>query len=375
MVRILINKTKHNHVKSSSLQRWSLQFWRLGYYLKFVWDKLANKWGTLDDPMRTDFYLKLWKSAAQNLSVTFETLPDGFCQASVNGRVTRMYQNLVMLDHPVTIKLARSKPLVLNLLADHGIKVPEYVEFTLGDIHQALNFLRSINGSIVVKPARGTAGGDGVTTNIRTPRDLKRAVIFASLYGQTILAERQIAGVSYRLLYLKGKLLDAIRRKSPSVVGDGKSTIKELLLHENKRRASMKGTEGLTWLRIDVDCRNTLASAGLTLNTVPKEGIEVVVKQAANDNSSRENESVTHMLCKELIDEGARAAEILGVQLAGVDLITTDPSKPLKETDGVINEVNTTPGLHYHYQISNVAQGVPVIEPILKHLLSLNGKE
>jgi cyanophycin synthetase len=137
----------------------------------------------------------------------------------------------------------------------------------------------------------------------------------------------------------------------------------------------MEGSEGLTWLRIDVDCRNTLASAGLSLDTVPANGTEVVVKQAANDNSSRENESVTHLLCRELVEEGARAAEILGVQLAGVDLITTDPGKPLEETDGVINEVNTTPGLHYHYQISNAAQGVPVIVPILKHLLALNGQD
>jgi len=361
--------------RSSPLRRWSLQFWRLGYYLKFVWDKLANKWGTLDDPMRTNFYLKLWREAAERLSVKFALLPDGFCEASANGRVTRMYQNLVMLDHPVTIKLARSKPLVLRLLAERGIKVPEYTEFTLGDIDRAMEFLRAMNGPIVVKPARGTAGGDGVTTNVRTPRDLKRAAIFASLYTHTMLAERQIPGTSYRLLYLNGRLLDAIRRKSPSVVGDGASTIRELLHRENTRRASMEGSEGLTWLRIDVDCRNTLASAGLSLDTVPATGAEVVVKQAANDNSSRENESVTHLLCRELVEEGARAAEILGVQLAGVDLITTDPGKPLEETDGVINEVNTTPGLHYHYQISNAAQGVPVIVPILKHLLALNGQD
>jgi D-alanine-D-alanine ligase-like ATP-grasp enzyme len=358
--------------RSSPLRRWSLQFWRLGYYLKFVWDKLANKWGTLDDPMRTNFYLKLWREAAEKLSVKFALLPDGFCEASVNGRVTRMYQNLVMLDYPVTIKLARSKPLVLRLLAEHGIKVPEYTEFTLGEIDGAIDFLRSMNGPIVVKPGRGTAGGDGVTTNVRTPRELKRAAIFASLYTHSLLAERQIPGVSYRLLYLNGRLLDAIRRKSPSVVGDGSSTILQLLHAENARRASMAGTEGLTWLRADADCRNTLSSAGLSLDSVPANGAEVVVKQAANDNSSRDNESVTPLLCRELIDEGARAAAILGVQLAGVDVITTDPGKPLRATDGVINEVNTTPGLHYHYQISNAAEGVPVIEPILKHLLALN---
>ena len=78
------------------------------------------------------------------------------------------------------------------------------------------------------------------------------------------------------------------------------------------------------------------------------------------------------LVARYLVGEGARSAAILGVQLAGVGLITTDPGGPLEETDGVSNEVNTTPGLHYHYQISNAAQGVPVIEPILTHLLALN---
>jgi len=94
----------------------------------------------------------------------------------------------------------------------------------------------------------------------------------------------------------------------------------------------LNGTEGLTWLRIDADCRNTLRSANLSLDTVPREGVEVVVKQAANDNSSRENESVR--ICDALVSEGARAAEILGVQLAGVDMITTDTGRPLSETGG-----------------------------------------
>ncbi|MBI3766692.1 MAG: cyanophycin synthetase, partial [Ignavibacteriales bacterium] len=270
-----------------------------------------------------------------------------------------------------TMKLARNKPLVLKLLSDHGIMVPEYCEFTLRNIAPAIEFLHH-HSPCVVKPAHGTAGGEGVTTNVRSIRELKRAAIFASLYGHTLLMERQIPGESYRLLYLNGELIDAIRRRSPRVIGDGTSTIRELIKRENERRAYLNGTEGLTWLRADLDCRATLRAGGRTLNTVPKSGEEIVVKQAANDNSSRENESVRHLLCDQLIREGARAAMIVDVRLAGVDLITTDPRRPLKESGGVINEVNTTPGLHYHYQVSDKAHLVPVLVPILRHLLELD---
>lgn len=359
------------NISSSRLQRWTFQLWRMGYYLSFVWDKLANRWGTLDDPMRTNFYLNMWQEAANQLSVKFELLPDGFCEASRNGRVTRIYQNLVMLDHPVTMKLSRTKPLVLKLLDEHGVHVPAYREFTLQNIQPGLDFLREQQAPCVVKPARGTAGGEAVTTNVKTPYDLKRAAIYASLYGHTMLIERQIPGDSYRLLYLNGKLIDAICRKSPSVTGDGKSTIKELIKKENSRRAKLQGTEGLTWLRADVDCRTTLQSAGLTLDTVPREGAEIVVKQATNDNSAQENKSITPFLCDDIVKEGARACDVLGIRLAGVDILATDHTRPLAETGGVINEVNTTPGLHYHYQINNPEQGTHVIVPILQHLLGI----
>lgn len=352
------------------LRRRSLQLWRLAYYLNFVWDKLSNPWGTLDDPMRTNFYLDIWRDAAQELSVKFTELAGGFCEASMNGTSTRIYQNLVMLDHPVTMKLARDKPLVLKLLSEQGINVPAYCDFTLHNIAPAIDFLCKYS-PCVVKPAHGTAGGEGVTTNVCSVRDLKRAAIFASLYGHTILVERQIPGESYRLLYLNGQLLDAIQRRSPRVIGDGTSSIRELIKRENNRRAHLNGTEGLTWLRADLDCVATLRAVGRTLKTVPKSGEIVVVKQAANDNSSRENESVPHLLCDEVIREGARAATILDVKLAGVDLITTDPGRSLKEVGGVINEVNTTPGLHYHYQVCNRASRVAVVVPILHHLLGL----
>ncbi len=350
--------------------RWAIKLLRLGYYLKFAWDRHMNRWGMLDDPMRTEFYREIWRSAAHNLSLKYVEMPGGFCEISLNGRRTRIFQNLLELDHPVTIKLARSKPLVLNLLAENGIPVPEHAEFSLGEMERGLEFLGSSPDPIVIKPSQGTAGGEGVTTNVRTRSELRSASIFASLYGHVILAERQISGESYRLLYLDGKLLDAIRRRSPSVVGDGASSIRELISEENSRRSRLRGAEGLTWLRIDADCRNTLRRAGMSPASVPAKGVEVVVKQAANDNSSRENESVTGLFCEEVVRAGAAAAEILGVRLAGVDMITTDPGLPLQETGGVINEVNTTPGLHYHYQIRNRDAGRRVVEPILQEILA-----
>jgi cyanophycin synthetase len=275
-----------------------------------------------------------------------------------------------MLDHPATLRFTRTKPLALKSLSDHDIAIPPYCEYNLNETQSAHDFLHR-HGVCVVKPADG-AGGDGVTTNVRTSRDLNLSSIFASYFCNQLLIEKQVTGESYRLLYLDGKLIDAIWRRSPSVMGDGKSTIRELIRQENQRRVEAAGKEGLTGLSIDADCRSTLRKQELKLGDVPNEGVKVMVKQGSNNNSTRENESVLPLICDEVVEEGARAAEILGVQLAGVDIMTPDPSRSLHDAEGAIHEVNVCPGLHFHYMVCNPHQAVDVAVPILKRLLGLD---
>ena len=96
----------------------------------------------------------------------------------------------------------------------------------------------------------------------------------------------------------------------------------------------------------------------------------MVLKTVVNANGPENNESVLDEIGEALVADVARAAELVGVRLAGVDVITPDSQRSLADAGGVILEVNATPGLHYHYDISNPEQGVPVLVPILQHLLS-----
>jgi cyanophycin synthetase len=100
---------------------------------------------------------------------------------------------------------------------------------------------------------------------------------------------------------------------------------------------------------IDMDVRNTLLSQGLTLSSVPMEGISITLKTVINDNSQHDNFAAKHLLCKSIIEDGAAAAAAVGVRLAGIDVITPDPGVSLAESGGVILEVNTTPSYHHHY--------------------------
>jgi cyanophycin synthetase len=332
-------------------------------------ERLRTRGTAFDDARLTEWHVEVWREAAQAAGAEFATLGDGFCEARRGGVVTRMWKQHVMLDDPVTLALAGNKPLVHRLLLEAGLPVPAHRRFRLRNIAAALEFLSQQDAACVVKPARGTGAGAGVTTGVRTPRDLCRAAALAASHAGELLIERQVPGSSYRLLFLDGELIDAIRRPAPHVVGDGRSSIAALVQAENQRRLQDGRRSAAGPLVVDLDCRLTLRAAGLSMGSVPAAGQRVVVKEVCNQAGDADNEAVRSLVGPALVRQGAAAAAAVGARLAGIDVITVDPSVALEQSGGVINEVNTTPGLRYHYLVRNQEQHTPVAVPILRAVL------
>jgi cyanophycin synthetase len=126
-------------------------------------------------------------------------------------------------------------------------------------------------------------------------------------------------------------------------------------------------------IQIDMDVKHTLASQGLTLSSIPKQGVKVALKTVINDNSQRDNFEAKKLLCKSIVDDGAAAAAAVGVRFVGIDIITPDPSVPLAESGGVILEINTTPSYHHHYYKRDGSY--PVAAYLLPFLLANNVAE
>ena len=315
---------------------------------------------------RSGFYTEVWRDAAARLGATVEQLDKDVLEIRLGRACTRARQSTTAIDDPVTLSVAVNKPLVYRLLAKRGLRIPNYFEFTLSSIAQAVAFMRRFGGEWVVKPANGAAGR-GVTTGVVTHFDLVRASVAAAAYESNLVVEQQVEGSLYRLLYLNGTLLDAVLRKSPAVVGDGRSSVRKLKRLENRKRLEPGRQSGQALLSIDLDMRRTLAKQNFSLSSVPKKGTVVTLKRVINENSVADNVSATSLLCKSIVEDGAAAAAAVGVRLAGVDVVTRDPGVPLAQSGGVILEVNTTPGYHYHYHQRD--GGVAVAIPILSSLL------
>jgi cyanophycin synthetase len=322
------------------------------------------------DPRRSA-YRVIWQRAADEVGADLEVIHGEFLELRRGERKARVWRHWVPLDDAVTLRLALDKTAVHEILSRAGLPLPEHEEWDASKLNGAVEFLeRSSPQPCVVKPTGG-ASGSGATTGVRTRDQLLRARLRAARLSKRLLIERQAEGDMYRLLFMEGQLLDTVRRRPPRVTGDGRATIRKLIAAENARRLDPAHPVSMPILRVDLDCLFTLEAAGLGLESVLPEGQTLAVKTVTSQNRIQDNETVTEPIAAELVAEAREAAAQVGVRLAGIDLITRDLSRSLKESGGVIIEVNGTPGLHYHYQVADEAIATPVAVPILRRLLDI----
>jgi cyanophycin synthetase len=314
---------------------------------------------------RLAFNERVWREAAETLGASWRSLGGNISEISLNGVRTRVSDYASEIDSPVTCALLHEKPLVHQILRQHDLPVPRHACFSLNDVGPALAFLQSSQRNCVVKPANGSGAGRGISTGIRCARHLARAAGVAAVYSDALLIEEQVPGESYRLLYLDGQLIDALVRRPPSIVGDGRSSIARLVRCANEQRVQDRAATSQALIPMDFDMRRTLAKQGMSPRSVPAKGQRVTLKMVVNDNCGSDNSTAT--LDPSIVEAGRRAVKVLRVRFAGVDIMTSNPSLPLEEAGGVILEVNATPGLYYHYHKSDGA--FPAALYVLRRLL------
>jgi D-alanine-D-alanine ligase-like ATP-grasp enzyme len=342
----------------------------LAYYHRFEHLVGHRKTSSQIGSQRSAFYRMVWEQAAAEVGASVRHL-DGMLEIRQGDAVIRIRGNMTSLDDPVTVAVASDKLLGYGLLSERGLPLPGHCACERDDTATAWRFVSAQSGPCVVKPARGTGAGMGVTTGVSTKARLFRAMVHAGGFATEVLIERQVEGGTYRLLYLDGRLLDAVHRVPPTLRGDGKSTVRELIAAENEDRLRQGTEASQSLLTIDRELRHTLHRSGYNLRSVPPQDDVVQVKTVVNDNRRRDNLRVTDRVCASLVEAGATAAAAVGVRFAGVDVITRDVTVPLGDSGGVIIEVNAMPGLYHHHTTNGGA--VPVARDILEWIAQAPG--
>lgn len=257
--------------------------------------------------------------------------------------------------------LASDKQMTRQLLSAVHVPVPEgrLVE----DENDAWLAAQEIPGPVVVKP-RDANHGRGVFANLTERSEVVDAYHEAKNEGSGVMVERFIPGIEHRVLVVGGKVVAATCGRPVSVVGDGKHNVLELIelqVNSDPRRGDTE-TQPLSPITVSPGLLLMLRQQKLQLESIPEEGREVIIKR--HDNLS---EDVTDIVHPEVAHRVVLAARTIGLDIAGIDLVLEDISRPIEEQRGAVVEVNAGPGLLMHLTPS-VGQPRPVGEHIINHI-------
>lgn len=246
----------------------------------------------------------------------------------------------------IATDIASDKELTKQLLDSAGIPVSK--GRVVRTKEEAVEAAHQLGFPVVVKPLNANHG-KGVAINLHTPQDVEQAFDRAQDYSDDIIVERYIAGRDHRVLVINGEVVAVAERVPAHVVGDGQRTLRELIDRENKNPLRGEGHEKpLTKIVINAESERLIAHQGLTLESVPEAGRIVWLKYTANISTGGTAIDRTDDIHYANAEMAKRAARIIGLDIAGVDMITTDITRPLEETGGAICEVNAGPGFRMH---------------------------
>lgn len=246
----------------------------------------------------------------------------------------------------IGVDIASGKTKTKSILANALIPTPSGK--IARDEDDAVAIAKEMGKLVVVKPCDGNQG-KGVSLNLASEAQVRSAYKVAENFGSKILVEEQIFGRHYRILVVNHKAVAASERFPARVVGDGINSIKDLIAMEN--RNPLRGEEHekpLTKIKVDQIVFNVLARQNLTMNYIP--GVDEIVDLRDNANLSTGGTAtdVTDDVHNDNKELACRIARLLGLDVAGIDIVTEDISLPLLEGKGAVIEVNAAPGIRMH---------------------------
>ena len=272
-------------------------------------------------------------------------------------------------DHTNAIgeAIAQDKELTKILLHAAGVPVPQ--GRSVSNPEDAWKAAIEIGGPVVLKPRDGNQG-KGVAVNIKTREEVLAAFTVASAISSDVIVERYLPGHDFRLLVIGNQLVAAARRAPPEVIGDGIHSIAELIENINLDPLRSDGhATSLTKIRVDSITLATLAKHSYTIQSIPPKGEPVALRNNANLSTGGTATDVTDNVHPELAACAVEAAQMIGLDICGVDVVCETVRKPLQEQGGGIVEVNAAPGLRMHIQPS-FGKGRPVGEAIISTMYS-----
>ena len=287
--------------------------------------------------------------------------PGHFLQLGQGVHLNRVMETASDKTSLISRMISGDKFLTASLLHSNGLPTPG--SWLVSTVEQVKMIARKIGFPLVVKP-RSMSKGKGVVVNIKDEETLLAAFSGVAAYNAGIMIERYIEGDDHRLLVVGGKLVAAARRLPAAVVGDGHSSVRQLIEQTNRDpRRGMNFERLLEKIEIDEEALQCLAEKGFTPDSVLQAGQAVRLRGTANISRGGTSVDVTDDIHPDNRRMAERAARLVGLDVAGIDFLTPDISRSWHDIRCAVLEVNSTPGLRPHLG-ANPARDVagPIVE-------------
>lgn len=260
--------------------------------------------------------------------------------------------------------IAKNKNVANQMMGEVGLPVPrQHMVHTSELAEQAL---KMVGAPVVVKPA-ATDQGVGISVNVTTVDEVKTAIDKALEYCPQVIVEKYLEGDDHRILVVGGKFIAAARRIPAMVTGDGKRTIEQLVAEANKDpRRGLDHEKVMSIIRLDAESDRVVGEQGFEMASILEKGKQVYLKGTANLSTGGTAVDVTDIIHPDNIRMAERAVKLIGLNISGVDFITTDISQSYKTNGGGICEINHSPGLRPHW-LANPDRDVvrPIMEDVI----------
>ena len=306
---------------------------------KFDLQKALHELSNLDEDVRLGPSTGSIVQSAVERNIPYRRLTDGsLVQFGWGSKQKRIQAAETSDTSAIAEAIAQDKELTKDLLHAAGVAVP--MGKVVDNADDAWKVAQELGSTIVIKPRDGNQG-KGVAVNIKSEEQVRTAFEVAQHYGRKIMVERYMPGQDFRLLVVGDRLIAAARRDPPQVIGDGKSTIVQLVEEINKDPLRGDGhATPLTKIRLDDIALATLSKQGLQAESIPIMGQKVVLRNNANLSTGGSATDVTEDVHPDLAASAITAAKMVGLDICGVDIVCESMLRPLEEQNGGIIEVN-----------------------------------
>ncbi len=262
----------------------------------------------------------------------------GFFRLTYGGRSIVCRESLTALTTAIAASICDDKRVTTRIVKAANVNVP--LQINADDDGRTRQFVDT-HAPVVVKPARGEQG-KGVAVGLKTWEETEQAIAAARKLCNEVIVEEFVEGMDLRLIVIDYRVVAGAIRKPAAVVANGRSSVRDLIEHQSRRRAAATGGEST--IPLDAETERCVAEAGYSLDDVAPADTYIVVRKAANLHTGGTIHDVTGILHRTLVEAAVQAARAIDIPVTGIDFIVKSPTEP----DYWFIEANERPGLANH---------------------------